>query len=111
MANPRCAACALVRQYLLNLLDVFDNVGNALLGGDPNEKISPRAGRARRAGSKAAAVFCVCLSYLFTLGRRDHCQEALDKTTPPLGRQIWDWNTNRIERRPVPTVEVVETAE
>ena len=116
MSKVECSVCAVVSQYLLNLVDVLDNVGNTILGGDPNEKISPRCARARAAGSKAAAVFCSALTWVFSLGRGtpDHCQRALDPETPALGRQIWNWNTNRIEVRPQvevrpqATVDVVE---
>ena len=44
------------KQWGVNCWEGFDNFGSAILGGDPDESISSRLGKARRAGSRLTFV-------------------------------------------------------
>ena len=108
-----CRFCYLFGQYVLNLLNLLDHAGNALLLGDANETISARTARAREAGSRAAAAFCAVLTMgqrlvTFWQVKRDHCQYALDQSVLPNSREIWDWNTGSIRPRPRTIIDDVE---
>jgi hypothetical protein len=47
--------------YTKNILLALDQFGNALIGGDPDETISRRAGRARNRGERWGCIFCKLL--------------------------------------------------
>jgi hypothetical protein len=76
-------------------------MANTLLFGHAGETISARSARARNAGNKFAASFCNFLTTAIKIGSRgriteDHCDYAIDHTTPPISKEIWDWNTGKI---------------
>ena|SRR5689334_17561597 len=94
-----CHFCAFMAQLGANLALMLDHVGNTLLLGDPNETISSRTARARAAGQKWAVYACKALTVVFG-GKgqdKDHCVWAVDAKMPSLARELWDWNTDRIE--------------
>ena len=51
----------------------FDQLGNAATGGDEDETISSRAGRARREGRRWAIILCRILGYLDP----GHCEKSI----------------------------------
>ena len=108
-----CALCRYISQYALNWLNLVDHLGNTLLLGDPNETISARAARARKAGRVWAKYACMVLTgaaRIVTLGKvtRDHCDYALDPTVLPNTREIWDWDRGVILPNPVVIIDDVE---
>lgn len=64
-----------VRRYLVNVLLGFDQLGNALLAGDPDETISSRAAKARAKRKAWGCVLCALLDGL----DRDHCDRSLER--------------------------------
>ena len=62
------------RKWVWNILIAFDQFGNALTAGDPDETISSRAGKAQRKGKWWAKALCWGLS----LVDRGHCEESID---------------------------------
>lgn len=99
-----CKACAAIAQYLLNMVLLFDLAANTVLAGDPNESVSQRAARARRAGSKAATAFCSVLTwvwkYAFRSSEPDHCLWALSPGS--IGREVWAWSDDPPNPPPPP---------
>lgn len=91
-----CTACRVARQLAINVALLLDHAMNVVLLGDPNEAVSARAARARRAGSVAARRFCAVLTF-FLRGHGDHCTWALGNTGPSIGRELWSWDTDRLE--------------
>lgn len=65
-----------VKRYIWNLLIAFDQLGNALRGGDPDETISSAAGKAMRNGKRWACVLCRFLNWF----EKDHCLKSIDQT-------------------------------
>lgn len=65
---------SLVGQYIHNLLIAIDQLVNAVCGGDPDETISSRLGKAQDRGSRFACVFCRLLDVL----DKDHCRNSVD---------------------------------
>lgn len=59
-----------MRKYLVNLLILLTLAFNTLLGGDPRESFSSRAGKAARLGKWWATVFCRVASWF----HKDHCE-------------------------------------
>ncbi len=105
--------CTLINQYFLNLANLADHILNTLLLGDPNETVSARTARARRAGRRWAVWACKAL----TLGARivtfgqvtgDHCDYALNEQVLPNCREIVDWNTGKFLIQPKTIVDDVE---
>lgn len=66
--KKNCKLC----QYVWNLLTAIDQLGNAILGGDPDETISSRAGKDEKKGRKWAIYLCWLLNKLDT----DHCDKS-----------------------------------
>ena len=64
------------RRYIVNVLIALDQLGNALAGGDPDETISSRAGRALRSKQKPlwARVLCWLLNWIDPR----HCIDAVE---------------------------------
>lgn len=58
-----------MKKYLWNLLLALDQGINTLLGGDPDETISSRAGKAMLKGKRWGCVLCRLLDAL----EKDHC--------------------------------------
>lgn len=66
----------MMKRYLLNVLTAFDQLGNALTGGDPDETISSRLGKAWRGdygplGKKLAKPFRWVVNCVF-FWQKDH---------------------------------------
>lgn len=61
--------------YLWNLLVALDQLINALLGGDPDETLSSRMGKAVRANRCWA---CKGICRLLHLIDKDHCQKTIE---------------------------------
>jgi hypothetical protein len=71
--------------YLVNWLIWLDCGANCLLGGDPQETISSRLGKAASRGSMWAYYACRVLHWF----DKQHCQGAID---PHEGdRALWRW--------------------
>ena len=62
----------MVKQYLWNILISLDQFANTLLGGDPDETISSRAGKARK--GRLGYYLCRVLHWF----DKGHCQDALE---------------------------------
>lgn len=74
-----------VRQYIMNWLILLDLAANTLLGGDPQETLSSRLGKAANHNNSVAYYICRCLSWF----DKAHCRGAKD---PHVGRRaIWRW--------------------
>jgi hypothetical protein len=67
--------------YLKNLALSLDQLLNTVLGGDPDETLSRRAGRARNAGEKWGCILC---KYLDKIDPR-HCEKTLEAFKFPEG--------------------------
>lgn len=63
-----------LRKYLLNLLISLDQLANTILGGDPDETISSRAGKRQRKG-KLAYWLCRALHWIDP----NHCRDAIEE--------------------------------
>lgn len=66
--------------YVKNVLVVLDCLGNTLLGGDPDETISSRSGKAQayELSQDRWGVGCRLCSFLAAF-QKDHCQIAVDR--------------------------------
>lgn len=65
------------RKYLINVLLGLDETGNALAGGDGEETISSRVGKAQRAG-KWWAVHIAAPFINWLLKNPNHCKESIE---------------------------------
>lgn len=74
------------RGYVRRVLVSLNQTLNALTGGEADETLSSRWGRARRRGSKAAKVVCAALEKI----QPCHCASAIerDETGAPLAHQL-----------------------
>jgi hypothetical protein len=63
-----------VRKYFWNLFIAFDQLGNAVLAGNPDETISSRAAKAVQRGNPVAVFFCKVL-HVFDRG---HCDKSIE---------------------------------
>lgn len=61
-------------QYIWNMLIAIDQFFNTLIGGDPDETISSRAGKSQKT-SLIAKVLCWFLNKLDT----EHCKESIEE--------------------------------
>jgi|GEM_PF-758503 len=69
---------ALIKQWLWNILHAIDILLNAITGGDPEETISSRMGKAIAAGRcKLCRPICHVLNKLFR--QLNHCADAAEK--------------------------------
>jgi hypothetical protein len=64
-----------LRKWGINVLVAIDQLINALSGGDPDETISSRIGKAKRRGNRLAKAACWVLAKVF--GAR-HCMDAIE---------------------------------
>jgi hypothetical protein len=60
--------------YLARVFVATDDLGNAIIGGDPKETISSRAAKDRNRGRIAGCILCKILDWI----DKDHCDKALD---------------------------------
>ncbi|WP_439684874.1 hypothetical protein MNJPNG_05030 [Cupriavidus oxalaticus] len=65
-----------MKRYLWNILISLDQLGNALMAGDPDETISSRAGKAMQNGKAWGCVLCRFLNWF----EKDHCLKSIDLT-------------------------------
>ncbi|MFC4518622.1 hypothetical protein [Cupriavidus pinatubonensis] len=63
-----------MKRYIWNLLIAIDQFGNAVAGGDPDETISSRAGKAMREGKRWGCLLCRLLNWF----ERDHCAKSIE---------------------------------
>lgn len=63
-----------MRRYFWNLLIALDQGVNTLFGGDPDETISSRAGKAMREGKRWGCMLCRFLD----LFQRGHCDKSIE---------------------------------
>jgi hypothetical protein len=70
--------------YFINLLLAFDQLGNTILGGDPDETISSRAAKAAAQQHKWGCYLCKFLDFL----DRDHCFKVLEYDE---GKKAAEW--------------------
>jgi len=59
-----CRIFGAARLWAVNIAIAFDQLANALIGGDPDETISSRAGKARRRGAPWACLLCGLLDMI-----------------------------------------------
>lgn len=91
-----CTPCAAVRQIIINWAELADKALNTALLGDPNENLSRRIARARKAGEAWARVACRILTALFwVFNRSDHCTLSLEVGTN--AAEVWHWSNNDTE--------------
>lgn len=64
----------MIKRYIMNILRWLDEGFNVLTGGDANETLSSRAGKAQRAGKRWACVLCRGLDLI----QRDHCKRSIN---------------------------------
>lgn len=62
-------------RYLLNILIAIDQLGNAILGGDPDETISSRAAKGALAGDTKWCLLCGLLNII----DRGHCERVIER--------------------------------
>lgn len=60
--------------WLGNIFIAFDQFINALIGGDPDETLSSRAGKAARKNNKIACIFCKMLDFF----DKNHCEKFIE---------------------------------
>jgi hypothetical protein len=65
---------AYVKTYLKNIFLAVSQVLNVLLGGDPDETLSSRAGKARLNGRAWGCILCKVLDRL----DKNHCTNAIE---------------------------------
>ena len=61
-------------KWVWNILIALDRFGNAIAGGDPEETISSRAGKARNADKLWGKALCPILDWVDP----DHCTTSID---------------------------------
>lgn len=65
-----------LKKYLKNIFVSLDQLANTILGGDPDETISSRAGKGREKGKRWACVLCKVLDWI----DKDHCKRSIEPT-------------------------------
>lgn len=71
-------------KWVWNLLIAFDQLGNAVIAGDPDETISSRAGKALKKKRRWARTLCWGLDWIDP----GHCKNSVD---PSEGEdQVWE---------------------
>lgn len=70
----------LLRQYLINVLYAGDVLLNAMIGGDPRETISSRAGKGREARKPLHTAIANIIDWVFwvVFREREHCLMAIN---------------------------------
>lgn len=69
----------LLRAYLFNLFVGADILVNAIIGGDPGETLSSRAGKGKRKGQPVHTFFAGLIDLLFEVlfSEEDHCENSI----------------------------------
>lgn len=74
-----------MKKYLWNFLISIDQLGNTIIGGDPDETISSRIGKAARAGKR----FAIWAAAVLHIIDKDHAEKSIDETE---GKdEVWQW--------------------
>jgi hypothetical protein len=64
-----------MKRYMFNILIAFDQLGNALLAGDPDETISSRLAKLNRKGNQVGVIGCKILDKF----DKGHCERSIEK--------------------------------
>ncbi|TAL13929.1 hypothetical protein EPN95_04550 [Patescibacteria group bacterium] len=64
-----------LKRYIMNVLVSLDQMGNAMTGGDPDETISSRAGKAHKKGKTWGKVMCKFLAWF----DKGHCKKSIEE--------------------------------
>lgn len=64
----------LIKRYVRNVAVAVDQLLSALTGGDPDETISSRLGKAQRRGQPFACIACRLLDLI----QRNHCARSIE---------------------------------
>ena len=64
----------MIKQVLLNLLILLDELVNTVTLGSPEETVSSRAAKARNEGKRWGCVLCALLNRI----QKDHCDKAIE---------------------------------
>ena len=64
-----------MKQYFWNILITLDQLGNTIMGGDPDETISSRLAKLNRKGNKVGVIGCKILNVF----QEGHCEKSLEK--------------------------------
>ncbi|UJX40889.1 hypothetical protein K9F62_19740 [Desulfovibrio sp. JY] len=64
-----------MKQYIWNVLLGLDQFLSVLTGGDPDETVSSRVGKASAAGSRIGRMLEICLDAVFGAG---HCRRSIE---------------------------------
>lgn len=68
-----------MRRYFWNLLIWLTQTLNVFTGGDPDETLSSRAGKARRRGSWFGTLLANVIDKIFSyLGDDNHCEKSIE---------------------------------
>jgi hypothetical protein len=78
-------------RYTYGILIALDQLGNAILGGYPDETLSTRAAIARRSGKRWGCVLCKVLDWIDT----NHCHRALRGKALSVMKR---WGKQKVER-------------
>ena len=93
MGDFYCKGCAgeltPLMQYVFNIGTILSQSWSAVLGGDPDETVSSRVGKAERAGKWwAKHIASPILDFMFQ--EKNHAINAIEDNEGK--RQIWDWS-------------------
>lgn len=69
-----------MKKYLINILLWLDEGINVFTFGDPGERVSSRAGKAKKEGKRWACLLCRTLDLI----QKDHCEKSIN---PNVGNQ------------------------
>lgn len=64
----------MIKRYVFNILISVDQLVNTILGGDPDETISSRLGKAKKKGNPIAIAICKVLSKF----DNKHCIDSIE---------------------------------
>ena len=73
----------LIKQYIFNIFFVFDEVVNTILGGDPKEGCSSRAGRCLRDHPNKFTFICAKVIDFLVFWQPNHCENHIE---PDMGK-------------------------
>lgn len=73
----KCSFCKKVNTYIFGILYSLDQLGNAILGGNPDQTISGRLGIMKLHGSKFACYVCKVLDFIFR--EPNHCENSIER--------------------------------
>lgn len=67
-------------RWILNVLIGFDQTANAMIGGNPDETLSSRAGKSAILGRRRGIIAEAAINLLFAVvaGQRNHCVASIE---------------------------------